>query len=88
MWLSMTRGSCLLLTPGTPYSKDISKSFSAFYFPPGEWEGWKTTILLVNEDTHTVLFTMNCWANNGSPLVLPVLQDGTTASVSGTIAPG
>jgi len=51
-------------------------------------QGWKTTILLVNADTHTASFTMNFWANSGSPLVLPLLQDGTTASVSGTIAPG
>ncbi len=50
--------------------------------------GWKTTILLVNADTHTASFTLNFWADNGSPLVLPLGQDGTTASVSGTIAPG
>jgi sugar lactone lactonase YvrE len=50
--------------------------------------GWSTTILLVNADTHTASFTINFWADNGSPLVLPLLQDGTTASVSGTIAPG
>jgi sugar lactone lactonase YvrE len=51
-------------------------------------QGWKTTILLINADTHTASFTVNFWADNGSPLVLPLLQDGTTASVSGTIAPG
>jgi hypothetical protein len=51
-------------------------------------QGYKTTILLVNADTHTASFTMNFWADYGSPLVLPLLQDGTTASVSGTIAPG
>jgi len=51
-------------------------------------QGWKTTILLVNADTHTASFTMNFWADNGSPLVMPLGQDGTTASVSGTMAPG
>jgi len=51
-------------------------------------QGWKTTILLVNADTHTASFNLNFWADNGSPLVLPLGQDGRAASVSGTIAPG
>src|SRR5579863_6173505 len=66
------------------------------YVPPGRkiiphvanGQGWKMTILLVNADTQTASFTLNFWADDGSPLVLPLLQDGTTASVSGTIAPG
>jgi len=51
-------------------------------------QGWNTTILLVNADTHTASFTLNFWADNGSPLVLLLQEDGMTASVSGTIAPG
>jgi sugar lactone lactonase YvrE len=51
-------------------------------------QGWKTTILLVNADTHTASFTLSFWADNGSPLVLPLGKDGTAASVAGTIAPG
>jgi len=51
-------------------------------------QGWKTTILLVNADTHTASFTLSFWADNGSPLVLPLGQDGIAASVSGAIAPG
>src|ERR1700693_3679613 len=51
-------------------------------------QGWKTTILLVNTGNNTASFAMNFWANGGSPLILPLLRDGTTASVSGTIAPG
>jgi hypothetical protein len=51
-------------------------------------QGWQTTFLLVNTEAHTASFTLNFWGDNGSPLALLTLEDGVTASVSGTIAPG
>ena len=50
--------------------------------------GWKTTLLLVNTDTAPAPFTLSFFADDGTPLTLPLGPDGSASTVSGVIAPG
>jgi len=50
--------------------------------------GWKTTILLVNNDTVAASFTVNFWQDNGQPFPVPLVGSGPLSTVTGTIPPG
>lgn len=71
------------LTVGT------SASFSSALRVPQivDGAGWKTRFAIINTDQVPVTFTLQFWADSGTPLALP-FQDGTAGSLTKTLQPG